>query len=136
MQTTRGRELTDHLNANERQAKDAERRSVRLAICQALEAHIPTEWGNGTITGVQRWGAFAELEEWPGIEGLHHVGRESNFDDPDIFVDMREKWLVGQRAAVRFTNVDTSSAQVDAEIQRPRSMRRSERNARARRRRG
>ena len=42
---------------------------MRHAICQALEAHIPTEWGNGTITGVQPWGAFAELDEWPGIEG-------------------------------------------------------------------
>ena len=136
VQTTRGQELTNHLNATEVQAKERERRSVRHAICQALEAHIPTEWGNGTITGVQPWGAFAELEEWPGIEGVRHVSREPNFDDPDIFVDMRDKWLVGQRVLVRFTGLDTWSAQVDAEIQKPRSMRRSERAARARRRRG
>ena len=136
VETTHGRALTSHLNATQAHAKEQERQCVRNAICQALEAHIPTEWGNGMITAVLPWGAFAELDAWPGVEGLRHVSCEPKFDEPDIFVDMRDRWLVGQRVLVRFTALDPRSAQVDAQIQKTRSRRKSERAAKARHRRG
>ncbi len=113
--------VADHCSERERAAVEAERDSIKIAGVEFLKDHVGDVF-EATISGVMRFGIFAELNRF-GIEGLVHL--RSIRDDYYVF-DERAKALrgrhskkvyrIGDTIHVRVIRVDDVETKIDMEL--------------------
>jgi ribonuclease R len=83
-------EVCEHCSAQERQAAEAERESVKLKVVEYVAQHVGDVF-EGVVTGVTKFGVFVEMTELLA-EGLVHV---RDMDDDHYEYDERSYTLNG-----------------------------------------
>ncbi len=83
-------EACEHCSAQERQATEAERESVKLKVVEYVSQHLGDEF-DGVVTGVTKFGVFVEMTQLLA-EGLVHV---RDMDDDHYEYDERSYTLNG-----------------------------------------
>ncbi len=113
--------IADHCSERERAAVEAERESIKIAGVEFLKDHVGDVF-EATISGVMRFGIFAELKRF-GIEGLVHL--RSIRDDYYVFDERaralrgrssRNVYRMGDTIHVRVIRVDDIEAKIDMEL--------------------
>ena len=105
----------------ERLAIDAERDVQSMLTCRFMQDKIGDQFA-GTISSVQKFGFFVELEKYP-VEGLVHV---ASLDDDFYNFDPDYNRLLGERAGQVFSvgksvkisveNVTISRREIDFQL--------------------
>lgn len=113
--------LGDHTSMTERRADDATRDAVRWLKCQYIQKHIGEEF-EGIISGVTRFGFFAELKDIY-IDGLVHV---TSLRDDYYYFDAIHHRLIGERTGIEYklgdsikikvAKVDVDNRKIDFEL--------------------
>ena len=99
--------LGDHTSLTERRADEATRDATRWLKCQYIQKHIGEEF-EGIISGVTRFGFFAELKEIY-IDGLVHV---TSLRDDYYYFDAIHHRLVGERSGITYKLGDSLKVKV------------------------
>lgn len=111
--------LGHHCSTTSRRAERAERELTKLKLLQYMSNHIGKDF-TAVITGVERFGIFAQCEEIPA-EGMIHI---SALAETDQFQYDRDSWTLqgrksgrtlrlGDRITVRIAHVDLDRRELD-----------------------
>ena len=109
----------EHTSARERRAMDAERDVVQAAGVLYMARHVG-ERLDGTVSGVDRWGFWVELDV-AFVEGFVHIGKlREYFDYVAERMELQSRVSdavihIGQRIKVRVASIDLPARRIELE---------------------
>ena len=101
-------EVAAHSSAQEINAAEAERESIRYKQIEYMSQHVGKEY-KGIISGVAKWGLFVQIEE-NGAEGLVHISKLG--EDYFKFAEKEYK-IYGEKTGKSFRLGDEIMVKVD-----------------------
>lgn len=101
-------EIAAHSSAQEINAAEAERESIRYKQIEYMSQHVGKEY-KGIISGVAKWGLFVQIEE-NGAEGLVHISKLG--EDYFKFAEKEYK-IYGEKSGKSFRLGDEVMVKVD-----------------------
>jgi ribonuclease R len=101
-------EVAAHSSAQEINAAEAERESIRYKQIEYMSQHVGKEY-KGIISGVAKWGLFVQIEE-NGAEGLVHISKLG--EDYFKFAEKEYK-IFGEKTGKSFRLGDEIMVKVD-----------------------
>jgi len=111
-------EISDHLSITERNAVDAERKSVKLKQVEYLQNHIGEEF-HAVISGVTYFGIFVKITDILA-EGLVKIRDLENdtyvYDDKKYALvgqATRKQYRLGDKVSVKLIRADITKSEVD-----------------------
>jgi ribonuclease R len=99
--------LAEHCTHTERRAETAERELIKIKLLTHLEKKIGEAF-HAVIIGVEDFGFFAQLVEWP-IDGLVHV---TSLKDDYYYLEGETHTLVGRRGGMRYRLGDRTEVRI------------------------
>jgi ribonuclease R len=108
-----------HTSDRERRAMDAERDIAQAAGVLYMARHVGRRL-EGTVSGVDRWGYWVELDV-AFVEGFVHVGKlREYFDHVVERMELQSRVSsavirIGQRTRVRVVSVDLATRRIELE---------------------
>jgi ribonuclease R len=112
--------FADTTSAQERNAQDAERSSIKLKQMEYLLARKENIF-TGRITNINGWGAFVE-EQTSACEGFIKVElfpKECVFDEKKLRIENKitnQIWRIGDELPIKVANVDMDRKEVDFKL--------------------
>ena len=112
--------FADTTSAQERNAQDAERSSIKLKQMEYLLARKENIF-TGRITNINGWGAFVE-EQTSACEGFIKVElfpKECVFDEKKLHIENKttnQIWRIGDELPIKVANVDMDRKEVDFKL--------------------
>ncbi|HXC51229.1 MAG TPA: RNB domain-containing ribonuclease [Candidatus Limnocylindrales bacterium] len=109
----------EHTSSRERRAMDAERDVVQAAGVLYMMRHVGRRL-DGTVSGVDRWGFWVELDV-AFVEGFVHIGKlREYFDYVAERMELQSRVSsavihIGQRVKVRVASVDLAARRIELE---------------------
>lgn len=113
------RAVAEHTSGRERRAMEAERDVASAAAVLYMARHVGRRL-QGTVSGVDRWGYWVELDV-AFVEGFVHIGKlREYFDWVPERMELQSRVSpalihIGQRVKVRVASVDLASRRIELE---------------------
>jgi ribonuclease R len=113
------RPVATHTSDRERRAMDAERDVAQVAAVLYMSRHVGRRL-EGTVSGVDRWGYWVELDV-AFVEGFVHVGKLREYFDYVVErMELQSRVSsavihIGQRVRVRVVSVDLAARRIELE---------------------
>jgi ribonuclease R len=111
-------EISDHLSITERNAVDAERKSVKLKQVEYLKNHIGEEF-HAIISGVTYFGIFVKITEIlaEGLVKIRDLENDTYIYDERKYAlvgrTTKKQYRLGDKVNVKLIRVDTEKSEVD-----------------------
>jgi ribonuclease R len=111
-------EISDHLSVTERNAVDAERKSVKLKQIEYLQHHIGEEF-HAIISGVTYFGIFVKITDIlaEGLVKIRDLESDSYIYDEKKYALVgkatKKQYRLGDKVSVKLIRVDIEKSEVD-----------------------
>ena len=111
-------EISDHLSITERNAVDAERKSVKLKQTEYLQNHIGEEF-HAIISGVTYFGIFVKITEIlaEGLVKIRDLENDTYIYDEKKYAlvgrNTKKQYRLGDKVNVKLIRVDIEKSEVD-----------------------
>jgi ribonuclease R len=111
-------EISDHLSVTERNAVDAERKSVKLKQIEYLQNHIGEEF-HAIISGVTYFGIFVKITDIlaEGLVKIRDLENDSYVYDEKKYAlvgkSTKKQYRLGDKVSVKLIRVDIEKSEVD-----------------------
>jgi ribonuclease R len=111
-------EISDHLSITERNAVDAERKSIKLKQIEYLQNHIGEEF-HAIISGVTYFGIFVKITEIlaEGLVKIRDLENDTYIYDEKKYAlvgkTSKKQYRLGDKVSVKLIRVDNEKSEVD-----------------------
>jgi ribonuclease R len=111
-------EISDHLSITERNAVDAERKSVKLKQVEYLQNHIGEEF-HAVISGVTYFGIFVKITDIlaEGLVKIRDLENDTYVYDEKKYALVgqatRKQYRLGDKISVKLIRADITKSEVD-----------------------
>jgi ribonuclease R len=111
-------EISDHLSITERNAVDAERKSVKLKQVEYLQNHIGEEF-HAVISGVTYFGIFVKITDIlaEGLVKIRDLENDTYVYDEKKYALVgqatRKQYRLGDKVSVKLIRADITKSEVD-----------------------